>query len=117
AINFGTSAALRVMKSSGRAQAPFGLFCYRVDERRFLIGGALSNAGNLRAWCVRELRLNEDSIERELAARPAPLHGLSVLPFWLAERAPSWDEKKTGAIAGITQHTSALNILQAFTEA
>ena len=26
---------------------------------RFLIGGAVSNAGNLRQWALRELRLND----------------------------------------------------------
>ncbi len=119
AINFGTSAALRVMKNSEAVRAPFGLFCYRVDAERFVIGGAVSNAGNLRAWCVQELRLSEDNavLEREMAARPEPAHGLVVLPFWNAERAPTWDEKKRGVICGLTQHTTALDILQATTEA
>jgi gluconokinase len=118
AINVGTSAALRVMRDSGPAQAPFGLFCYRVDARRFLVGGAVSNAGNLRAWSVRELRLPDDTaLETELERRPGPEHGLVVLPFWTAERSPSWNEEATGSIHGITQHTTALDLLQAITEA
>jgi len=118
AINVGTSAALRVMREDGEARAPFGLFCYRVDARRFLVGGAVSNAGNLRAWCLRELRLpDEAALEAELAKRPAPQHGLVVLPFWNPERAPTWDEDATGAIHGLRQHTSALDLLQAITEA
>jgi len=119
AINVGTSAALRVMKSGSGVHAPFGLFCYRVDSERFLVGGAVSNAGNLRAWCLRELNLDGDSasLEREMARRPSPAHGLAVLPFWTAERAPTWDEDKTGVIHGITQNTTALDILQATTEA
>jgi gluconokinase len=32
AINFGTSAAVRIMRESGAPRAPFGLFCYRVDS-------------------------------------------------------------------------------------
>jgi gluconokinase len=40
-----------------------------------------------------------------------------VLPFWTAERAPTWNEDATGAIHGITQHTTALDLLQAITEA
>jgi len=107
------------MKSGGRVRSPFGLFCYRVDEKRFLMGGAVSNAGNLRAWCLRELKLTDDSklLEREMAKRPAPMHGLTVLPFWTAERAPTWEDDKTGVIQGLTQHTTALDILQATTEA
>ncbi len=118
AINVGTSAALRVMREGEDARAPFGLFCYRVDARRFLVGGAVSNAGNLRAWCLRELALPDAAtIEERLAAEPGPAHGLTVLPFWTAERAPSWNEDDPGAIHGITQHTTALDLLQAITEA
>lgn len=119
AINVGTSAALRVMTEGKKARAPYGLFCYRVDAKRFLVGGAVSNAGNLRAWCLREWRLPEsaEEIECELLARPTPEHGLVVLPFWTAERAPTWRDDMQGAIAGFTQHTSAMDVLQATTEA
>ena len=118
AINFGTSGALRVMRSHGAVRAPLGLFCYRVDAQRFLVGGAISNAGNLRAWCLRELQLPDDAtLEKELAARPGPVPGLTVLPFWTADRAPTWDEEAVGTIHGVAQHTSALDLLQAITEA
>ncbi len=119
AINVGTSAALRVMTRGKKARAPFGLFCYRVDAERFLVGGAVSNAGNLRAWCVRELALPDDNavIERELEARPLPEHGLTILPFWTAERAPTWRDDLQGTIVGLSQSTTALDLLQATTEA
>jgi gluconokinase len=117
AINVGTSAALRVMRGGPVLPFPFGLFCYRVDAARHLIGGAVSNAGNLRAWCLRELRLDEAEIEPQLAARPLPEHGLVVRPFWSAERAPLWEEERRGRIDGFTFSTSALDILQALTEA
>ena len=118
AINVGTSAALRVMREGAAARAPFGLFAYRVDAWRYLVGGAVSNAGNLHAWCLRELKLGNDAaaIEKQLAARPAPEHGLTVLPFWTAERAPTWDEEAQGVIAGLRQSTTALDLLQAITE-
>ncbi len=118
AINFGTSGAFRIMREGRVARAPFGLFCYRVDAKRFLVGGAISNAGNLRAWCVRELGLSGDqTVEEELARRTGPTHGLTVLPFWSAERAPTWNEDLRGAILGLTQNTTALDLLQAATEA
>jgi gluconokinase len=66
---------------------------------------------------VRELRLDETGLERALAARPAPRHGLEVQPLWTAERAPEWEEEGRGSIGGITQRTTALDILQAATEA
>ena len=118
AINVGTSAALRVMREGAEARSPYGLFCYRVDAKRYLVGGPVSNAGNLRAWCIRELRLTEGpELEAALAAHPGPEHGLVVLPFWTAERAPTWDENAVGAIHGMRQSTTALAMLQAIIEA
>jgi gluconokinase len=117
AINHGTSAAVRVMRRGANARAPFGLFCYRVDRRRHLVGGAVSNAGNLFAWCQANLRLpTGDALEAALAARALPMAELAVLPAWLGERAPSWREDGGGAIAGITQATSALDLAQAVIE-
>jgi gluconokinase len=118
AINVGTSAALRIMRAGAAAKAPTGLFCYRVDAERFLVGGAISNAGNLRAWCLKELNTGDpQALEAELSTRSAPDHGLTVLPFWTAERAPTWNEDLRGAILGISQSTTALDLLQAITEA
>ena len=118
AINIGTSAALRVMREGRAVKPPFGLFGYRVDAKRFLVGGAVSNAGNLHAWCVRELKLPRDlsEVEAELSSRKTPEHGLTVLPFWTAERAPRWNEDDTGSIFGLRQSTTATDILQAITE-
>src|ERR1017187_3313683 len=119
ALNCGTSAAIRLVSRVQRARAPFGLFCYRVDAERLLIGGAVSNAGNLRAWCLRQLNLPSDpqELERALAARPSPLHGLTVLPFWVSERAPTWPEDLHGTIVRLKNSSSALDILQATREA
>jgi gluconokinase len=89
-----------------------------VDRKRYLVGGAISNAGNLRAWCLRELKAPDNAtIEAELAKRPGPATGLDVLPFWTAERAPLWNEEQAGAIIGITHATTAIDLIQAITEA
>jgi gluconokinase len=122
AINVGTSAALRVVVKSepakGLSLAPFGLFAYRVDGQRRLLGGAVSNAGNLRAWALRELKLPADAeIEKLLSKRSTPVENLTLLPFWIAERAPTWPEDVPSAVIGITQATSALDLLQSLQEA
>lgn len=117
AINVGTSAALRVMRAGKVAKAPLGLFCYRVDSSRYLVGGAVSNAGNLRAWGIANLQTGSlEALEKEMSRRLRPAHGLTVIPFWTTERAPSWNEKLSGTILGITQATSGIDLLQAITE-
>jgi sugar (pentulose or hexulose) kinase len=40
-----------------------------------------------------------------------------VLPFWTAERAPTWNEDALGIIHGMRQSTTAVEMLQAITEA
>jgi gluconokinase len=116
-IHMGTAAAVRVM-SGGAPLAPFGMCCFRVDAGRHFVDGTVSNAGNLRAWCLRELHLADGpELEAALAARPGPQHRLIVLPSWSCEQAPTWDEDTAGTIHGIRQDTTALDILQALTEA
>jgi gluconokinase len=123
AINVGTSAALRVVLkrplTTRGSLAPSGLFSYRVDQHRSLMGGAVSNAGNLRAWAIRELKLPSDPalIEKALRARTGPVESLTLLPFWIAERAPTWPEEIPSAVMGISQATTALDLLQALQEA
>ena len=119
ALNMGTSGAVRIMRTPRPSQTPSGLFCYLVDAQHALVGGAISNAGNLRAWALRELRLpdSDRAVERALASRSLPNHGLTVLPFWTVERSPTWPEELAGTITGLTYATHALDLLQAVTEA
>jgi gluconokinase len=118
AINVGTSAAVRAIPSSD-APLPFGLFRFVVDRERSLLGGAVSNAGNLRAWCLRELRLPNDerALEKILRRSGAASADLTILPFWVSERAPTWPEHLDGVIHGLTQASTAADLLRAATAA
>jgi gluconokinase len=116
AINLGTSAAVRMMENAraARSKIPFGLFRYSVDRERTVMGGAISNAGNLHRWGERELRI--DGTEQKILSRKiAADDGLTVLPFWVAERAPTWPENLRGAIVGLTQSSDAAEIFRAST--
>ncbi|HJZ47671.1 MAG TPA: FGGY family carbohydrate kinase, partial [Roseiflexaceae bacterium] len=70
ALTVGTTGALRVIQSEV-AEVPAGLWCYRVDRRRALLGGATSEGGNVYGWMQETLRLDEPSAtERALAELP-----------------------------------------------
>jgi gluconokinase len=106
ALNIGTSGALRIVHEAAPEPRP-GLFCYLVDERRVVEGGAISDGGNLYAWAERTLRLDAPE------ARPPDGHGLTFLPLLGGERSPGWNPRATGAIAGLTFEADAADLLQA----
>jgi gluconokinase len=115
-INVGTSGAVRMVQTNRQARqtkVPFGLFRYVVDAERSVLGGAVSNAGNLRQWCLRELRIGKKPNNRVFDRITAAADPLVVLPFWVAERAPTWPENQFGLIDGITQATKATDIMRA----
>jgi gluconokinase len=109
ALMVGTSGALRVLYEGEPDPRP-GLFCYLLDERRVLDGGAVSDGGNLYAWLERTLRL-ESTEPREPDA-----HGLTFLALLGGERSPGWNPRATGAIAGLTFDADATDLFQAALE-
>lgn len=119
ALSVGTTAALRVIHEAETVEIPSRLFTYRLDRRRFVIGGATSNGGNVYQWAREVLRLPDDGerVESILATIPPDGHGLTVLPFLAGERSPGWPLDATGLIAGATVATTAADIMLAALEA
>jgi gluconokinase len=117
AVTIGTTGAVRVVQDDV-PQVPEGLWCYRVDRRWALLGGATSEGGNVYAWMRATLRLDEpEVIERTLETLPPDGHGLTVLPFLAGERSPGWAGDARAAISGLTLATTPAQILQASLEA
>lgn len=117
ALNVGTSAALRLVTEAPGA-VPWGLWHYRVDGRRHLVGGATSEGGNVLAWARRALALpaGDAALEAALGAVPADGHGLTALPFLAGERSPGWRGDARAAVTGIGLATTAPEILRALLE-
>jgi gluconokinase len=117
AINVGTSAAMRLVTATPPREAPRGLWRYRIDRRLSVVGGALSEGGNVYAWCLDVLRLPpEPELHRLLEAGAAPDHGLALLPFLAGERSPGWNGRARGAVTGLSLDTRAIEILRAALE-
>lgn len=115
ALAIGTSGALRVLVGGRPAPVPEGMFAYAVNPDQTLVGGALSNAGNLYAW-LNEILNRPDGLDG-LDSLPPDGHGLTVLPYLAGERAPLWDNDAFGAIVGLTLSTRPEQIVQAGLEA
>ena len=108
----GTSGALRILYETEHAQPRPGLFLYRLDERRVVEGGALSDGGNLHAWLKQTLAGSDE----DFGERDPDDHGLTFLTFLGGERSIGWDPDAKGAIDGLTFDTTARDIRQAALE-
>jgi gluconokinase len=119
ALTIGTSGAMRiVMAAASLAQVPQGLWFYRVDAERGLLGGATTEGGNLYAWFGETLRLPPaDELEHALARMKPASHGLSMMPFIAGERAPGWHDYARASIVGLSLNTTPVEIVRAGLEA
>ena len=120
ALMIGTSGAMRVV-FSGKPPANLSpsLWSYRVDRKRVVVGGALSDGGGLLQWLVEALKIDarDGSLQQQLAALEPDGHGLTFLPFWSGERSTGWLADARGGIFGLRQHTTNVEILRAALEA
>jgi len=112
ALMVGTSAALRILYETERPAPRPGLFLYRLDDRRVVEGGALSDGGNLYAWLNAALTASEGP----LTEQDPDEHGLTFLPFLGGERSTGWDPNAKGAVTGLTFHTTPNDLRQAALE-
>jgi len=105
-----------------------GLFCYRIDRRHVLVGGALTDGGSVVEWASRFLNLDRDKASfdkcldetRDLIAaeqqlllqqqgekdRPRKDKALRMVPFLSGERSTGFRDGATGAVFGLTRETT-----------
>jgi gluconokinase len=119
ALMVGTTGAMRNVIESDRVAISWGLWCYRIDRRRFVLGGALSDGGKVFEWMTERLAgLPEgEELERALGDLAPGAHGLTFLPLFAGERSPNWNAAARAVIAGISLHTQPLDLLRASLEA
>jgi gluconokinase len=119
ALMIGTSGAMRVAYlGEPPEKIPRGLWCYRIDRKRVIIGGALSDGGGLYRWLKDNFRLREDDdhTEEEIEKRAPDGHGLTFLPFLAGERSTGYNEFASGAVLGLKNATDTIDIVQAALE-
>ena len=113
AISIGTSGAMRVVHSAAPTTIPSGLWSYRLDAKRFVTGGALSNGGNLREWLLGTLRVSDKKVETLLQRTLAGAHGLTFMPHLAGERGLGYAPRAFGAIVGLVASTTPEEIAAA----
>ncbi|MFT3743513.1 MAG: gluconokinase [Pyrinomonadaceae bacterium] len=113
----GTSGAMRVVyEGDPPDQIPEGLWCYRVNRKICVLGGALSDGGNLAQWMRDNLRLGRDADE-VVSRRLGTLSTIKIAPYFNGERSTGYNESATGSIIGLTAAHDAHDIYRAAMEA
>ena len=118
ALMVGTSGAMRVLWKADSVEIPDGPWCYRADAQRYVMGGALSDGGNLIEWLRNTLRLPDpEETERLLSEMEPDAHGLTFLPLLAGERGPGWADRANGTVSGLSMSSNPVEILRAAMEA
>src|SRR5947209_3373305 len=117
-VTIGTSSAIRVVVPPEQVMPPMGLWLYLIDAKRAVLGGALSEGGNLLNWLDSVLKLPSLADGESLVAALQPDgHGLTILPFISGERSPGWHASARMTISGVQAHSSPADLLRAGMEA
>src|SRR3989440_11176646 len=110
----GTSGEIRVVLPPEQGSPPMGLWLYLIDARRAVLGGALSEGGNMLYWLDSILKLPSLADAESLVAALQPDgHGLTVLPFLSGERSLGWHANARMTISGMQAHPSTPDLLRA----
>ncbi len=111
AVAAATSGAIRVLVSDIPELIPSGLWCYRVDSRRSLLGGALNDVGRVLSWAQDTLQLGDVDPDEVMAAAPEPTTPL-VLPYLSGERSTGWAAAARAVVVGTTDATTGAQLLR-----
>ena len=109
-----TSGALRVLLDGPADPLPFGLWNYRVDGGRTLLGGAINDVGRAVSWAQSTLRLSP-ALAAVLTAPPSDATPL-VLPYLTGERAPGWAGEARAVFGGVSAATDADTLFRGIIE-
>lgn len=106
AASAATSGAMRVLVHSVPEELPSGLWCYRIDDSRSLLGGAINDVGRVLSWLDATVKLGPDA-DLDVLARADPEPGTPlVLPYFSGERATGWAADARATFTGISPATT-----------
>lgn len=108
-LSTATSGAVRVLLHDVPEQVPPGLWCYRVDERRSLLGGAINDVGRAVYWLRTTLDLPPGQEGAALTEPPRATTPL-VLPFLSGERSTGWQARARAVFTGVSAGSTPLDL-------
>jgi gluconokinase len=110
-----TSGAMRAIAAEMPQSVPPGLWCYRIDAERQLLGGALNDVGRAVTWLQQNLGLAATDLAEVLKREPDPTTPV-VLPFLTGERSTGWAGHARMSMSGISEATTSDSIARGVLE-
>lgn len=117
-LTIGTSGAIRMTVDEAIYDPEERLFCYILDEERYVIGGASNNGGVVWEWFCQQFYPDQEmgQVFSSILKIPPGAEGLRFLPYLHGERAPVWDASAKGYFWGIEAHHSRDHFARAVLE-
>jgi gluconokinase len=115
AVSAATSGAIRVLVRDIPDRIPSGLWCYRVDSQRSLLGGAVNDVGRVLSWLEDTVQLGGAHTDGLLAAAPEDATPL-VLPYLTGERSTGWAADARAVLVGVSAATTGPQLYRAAME-
>ena len=114
-VSAATSGAMRVLLHHRPNDIPPGLWCYRIDSTRCLLGGALNDVGRAISWLQDTLDLEGHDLD-EIAGTPVSTTTPGVLPFLTGERSTGWAGSARTAFVDVSAATDAAGMARGMME-
>ena len=122
-LMIGTSGALRVVSPRPVLDPEARSWCYAIDERHWLVGGAINNGGVALSWlrdCLNQAHAGQPLTFEDVLAlagrAPAGSRGLVCLPFFAGERSPNWNLNARAAFFGMSLEHELRHVARALLE-
>lgn len=113
ALTVGSTSAVRMALTGPPPAIPPGLWSYRITREIHLLGGALTEGGNLYSWLTSTLQLGGKELEEELLGIAPDSHGLTFIPSLGGTRSPDYDPHARGTVHGLSYATTPAQIARA----
>ncbi|MEJ2719141.1 MAG: gluconokinase [Deltaproteobacteria bacterium] len=123
----GTSGALRIISDQPMLDASARSWCYAIDPRHWLVGGAINNGGIALSWLQdllhhaipdlpQDRRLSFDDLTSLASRAEAGADGVICLPFFGGERSPNWNLNARATFFGLAMHHKIEHLARAVLE-
>jgi gluconokinase len=124
----GTSGAVRILSDKPRTDEKGRTWCYNLTDKTWVLGGAINNGGISLRWIRDNFGEAEQKVAEKMGLDPYELlimyaskvapgsDGLILLPFFLGERAPSWNADARGVLFGLTLNHGKHHLIRATME-